>query len=316
MCINLSAAASYRRRFFIFAATIISLSFATSSPVPATSFIDDVGRSVEIGERPLRIVSLAPSITEILFAIGLSDEIVGVTEYSNYPLEAVSKEKVGSYVKLNIEKIVSLKPDLVIATAGGNPRKFVERLAKMGPPVFVIHPGKIKDIYANIRTIGAITGKEKEGNLLAERLQKRIDGIVEKVGGLPRPKVFFQLGANPLYTSGGGTFVDDLIKLAGGINIAGNEMVRYPVYSIEEIIKRGPDIIFSVLMGTQVDISVAPFWSRWPTVPAVQNGRIYAIDPDIVNRPSPRIVDGLEAVARKLHPEAFEKTVTAKDRER
>lgn len=277
-----------------------------SKPLFAETFLDDMGRPVEVKAQPSRIVSLAPHITEILFDLGLGKKIVGVTQYSDYPEEAKNKERVGSYVKLNLEKIVSLSPDLVLATADGNPKAVVDRLTDIGIPVYVVNAKKIVDIYGNIRSIGEVTGKSKEAHAIAEKLEKRIIAAVDKVKGLVRPRVFIQLGYSPLYTAGKNTFVDDLISLAGGLNIAGEEKIRYPVYSTESLLKREPQVIFSVLMGSEVDIKTDSFWKRWNTLPAVRDGRIYYVDPDIVNRPSPRIADGLELMARKLHPEAFE----------
>ena len=271
----------------------------------AETFSDDMGRRVEIRAHPLRIVSLAPHITEILFDLDLGKRIVGVTQYSNYPEEAKNKERVGSYVKLNIEKILSLSPDLVLATADGNPKEVVDRLSSIGIPVYVVNAKEVGDIYGNIRSIGRVTGKTKEADVIAGNLEKRITAVTDKLKNLAKPRVFIQLGYSPLYTAGKNTFIDDLITLAGGLNIAGNEKIRYPVYSTEALLKREPEVVFSVLMGSEVDIKTDSFWKRWSTLPAVRDGRIYYVDPDIVNRPSPRIAEGLEFMARKLHPEAF-----------
>lgn len=280
--------------------------FYSCLPLFAETFIDEMGRSIEIDTPPKRIIALAPHITEILFALGLEENIVGVTQYSNYPEAAKEKERIGSYVRLNIEKIISLEPDLVISTAGGNPREVIDRLAALGVKVFVIHPKRIEDIYTNMRSIGAITGRKKEGNTLAAQLEKRIEDIVSRVEGLSRPKVFFQLGASPLYTTGSNTFVDDLLRKAGGKNIAGGGDIRYPVYSMEEVIRQQPEVIFAMPHGSERDVDANAYWKKWSIIPAVKNGRVFQIDPSIVNRPSPRIAEGLEIVTRKLHPEAFE----------
>ncbi|MDT8316389.1 MAG: cobalamin-binding protein [bacterium] len=290
------------KRFLI----IPLLVLCSSKALFAETFSDDMGRLVEIKENPSRIVSLAPHITEILFALDLGKKVVGVTQYSDYPEEARNKERVGSYVKLNLEKIVSLSPDLVLATADGNPKAVVDRLGSIGIPVYVVNAGGIKDIYGNIRSIGIVTGKSKKADLIAEKLENRINSVVDKVKKLARPRVFIQLGYSPLYTAGKNTFVDDLITLAGGKNIAGKEKISYPVYSTEELLNKEPEVVFSVLMGSEVDIKTDTFWNQWHTLPAVRDGRIYYVDPDIVNRPSPRIAAGLELLARKLHPGVFE----------
>ena len=307
-------AASFYRRFFISCLLFFITPLILTSSVHAGIFSDDMKRTVEIKEKPSRIVSLAPSITEILFALGLDKEVVGVTQFSNYPPATKNKKKVGSYVKLNIEVIVGLSPDLIIATADGNPRESVEKLEELGIPVFVIYPKKMVDIYRNLRAIGAITGKIVEAERLASSLEGRINAIANKVRNSPRPKVFLQLGTNPLYTAGKGTFMDQLIELAGGVNIVGGSLVRYPAYSMEEVLSRNPDFIFSTLMdGNNADIKA--FWEKWNTLSAVKSGRIFSINPDLVNRPSPRIADGLEAIAKKIHPEIFLKEDLAQGEE-
>lgn len=293
---------------------LLVLIASSSKPLFAETFTDDMGRSVEVRANPPRIVSLAPHITEILFDLDLGERVVGVTRYSDYPEEAKSKERVGSYVKLNLEKIVYLSPDLVLATADGNPKAVVDRLTDLGIPVYVVNAKEIGDIYSNIRSIGKVTGKSKEAEGIAYKLEKRISAVGDKVKGLARPRVFIQLGYSPLYTAGKNTFVDDLITLAGGVNIAGEEKIRYPVYSTEALLEREPEVIFSVLMGSEVDIKTDTFWQRWGSLPAVRDGHIYYVDPDIVNRPSPRIAEGLEFFARRLHPEAFEHAGEKEDR--
>jgi iron complex transport system substrate-binding protein len=279
--------------------------FYGSLPLFAETFTDEMGRSIELDSPPKRIISLAPHITEIVFDLGLGDKLVGVTQYSDYPEAAKKIDRVGSYVRLNIEKIISLEPDLVISTAGGNPREVVERLATLGLKVYVIHPKKMEDIYSNISSIAAITGRKEAGEKLAKGMKKRVDTIVNKVKGLVRPKVFLQLGASPLLTASENTFIDDLLKKAGGSNIASAEPARYPVYSMEEVINQGPDIIITMLMGSERDVAAKEYWEKWSIIPAVKNGRLFNIDPSLVNRPSPRLAEGLEIVARKLHPEAF-----------
>ena len=297
------ATAFSRRRFFVSAFITWSLFWASFSL--AGMVTDDVGRKVEVPSNPKRIVSLAPSVTEILFALGLGDKIVGVTQFSDYPSGTALKEKIGTYIRPNIEKIVSLNPDLIIATADGNPREAVEQLEKLGLSIFTIFPEEINDIYHNMKDIGLITGKKEEGVALAESLEKRINEIADAVKGLKKPKVFFQIGTRPLYTAGKGTFIDRLITLAGGVNIVDAGTIRYPAYSIERIIADGPDVMLWGIMNKS-EKDARNFWERWQTIPAVGNDRIYLVDPDTTNRPSPRLADGLELIARLLHPEAFQ----------
>ncbi len=300
---SLLSAAFPRRRFFISAFMLIWSLYCSSSST-AETVTDDVGRKVDLPGNPKRIVSLAPSVTEILFALDLEERVVGVTLFSNYPAGTSTKEKIGTYIRPNIEKIVSLNPDLIIATAGGNPERVVNQLDGLGLTVFTIFPKEIEDIYKSIRTIGDITGSGEKAESLALELEMDIGEIKDRVGRLKKKKVFFQLGTTPLHTVGSSTFVDRLITMAGGINIAGREKTRYPVYSMEAVIMGKPDVILSAVMGMDKE-GTEEFWDRWPSIPAVRNNRIYVVNPDITNRPSPRMAKGLREIAERIHPEVF-----------
>lgn len=275
------------------------------SPAHAFLAIDEVGRKVEVPERSERIVSLAPSITEILFALGAGERVVGVTQFSNYPPEAKSLARVGSYVNLNIEKILALRPDLVIGIKDGNPKMVVERLHQVGVPVFVIDPRTLEGVVHSIVNIGRVTGTREKASQLARRLRARIREVERKVSGASRPRVFFQIGIQPIVSAGKGTFIDILIKTAGGLNIV-EEMAAYPHLSVEQVLVARPEIILITSMSRQQGFEQAKrFWQRWPGLPAVEDNRIFIVDSDILDRPSPRIVEGLEMLARLIHPEKF-----------
>ena len=276
-----------------------------SGPSNAAVYNDDIGRSVQIPSYPRRIVSLAPSITETLFALGLDREIVGVTDFCNYPEAALSKPKVGSFISLSAEKIVSLNPDLILATADGNRKESVEQLVRLGLPVYTVSPSNLNQTLRMISTIGRMTGREKESHALVRKLQQRIRHVTTATEHLPRPKVFFQVGIDSLITVGRDTFLNELITLAGGVNISGEETVRYPRYSIERILTAAPDVVIVTSMKGEGSFEqVKKNWSRWSSLPAVRTGRIYLMETDLVFRPSPRIVDGLEELTRLIHPEA------------
>ena len=276
-----------------------------SGPSNAAVYNDDIGRSVQIPSYPRRIVSLAPSITETLFALGLDREIVGVTDFCNYPEAALSKQKVGSFISLSAEKIVSLSPDLILATADGNRKESVEQLVRLGLPVYTVSPSNLNQTLRMISTIGRMTGREKESHALVRKLQQRIRHVTTATEHLPRPKVFFQVGIDSLITVGRDTFLNELISLAGGVNISGEETVRYPRYSIERILTAAPDVVIVTSMKGEGSFEqVKKNWSRWSSLPAVRTGRIYLMETDLVFRPSPRIVDGLEELTRLIHPEA------------
>jgi iron complex transport system substrate-binding protein len=281
----------------------------TSTSLSATQkFIDEVGREVTFPFPPKRIVSLAPNITEILFRLGLDEEIVGVSIHCNFPEKAKSKVQVGSYISLDFEKIASLNPDLIIATGAGNTRDMVGRLGKLGFQTYVVYPKNFSDILISIAHIGHIVNREREARVIIEGMRKRSQKVIELTKGLPRPKVFVQIGDVPIVTVGKGSFADDLIRLAGGENIAGKDKEVYPRFGMEVILKRSPEVIVISSMNPKGDYQkIIQEWTRWKAIPAVKNGRIHLIDSDLLDRPSPRIIDGLEELARVLHPEEFKK---------
>jgi iron complex transport system substrate-binding protein len=281
----------------------------TSISYSATQkFKDEVGREVAFPFPPKRIVSLAPNITEILFSLGLDEEIVGVSIHCNFPEKAKSKVRVGSYISLDFEKVTSLKPDLIIATGVGNTRDMVDRLGKLGFQTYVIYPKNFDDILKSIAHIGQVVNREKEARMIIEGMRKRSQRVIELTKGLPRPKVFIQIGDAPVVTVGKGSFADDLIRLAGGENIAKKEKEVYPRFGMEEILKRSPEVIVISSMNPKGDYQkILQEWTRWKTIPAVKNGRIHLIDSDLLDRPSPRIIDGLEELAKVLHPERFKR---------
>jgi len=267
-------------------------------------YVDEVGRWVKIPESPRRIVSLSPSITEILFSLGLEERIVGVSNHSDFPLQALTKPRVGSYINPSVERTISLNPDLILATAAGNPREFVDRMESLGLSVYTVFPKEFDGILRSISHIAMVTGREGWGVRVIGDMRRRKERILQLTHGRNKPKVFFQIETAPIVTVGKGSFADDLISLAGGRNIAGGESVKYPRYSIEEVLVKAPDIIIITSMDPKGDSpKLAKQWNRWKTIPAVKQERVFVIDSDLVDLPSPRIIDGLEVIAGILHPE-------------
>lgn len=269
------------------------------------TFVDDLGRKIYLAKPPARIISLAPSMTEILFAIGLNQEIVGVTQFCDYPSEALAKPKVG-YVHPNLESIVALQPDLILA-----PREFLRvdimsKLEQLKIPTFVLEAKTIDDIPSHIQTIGRMLERSPAADRVALDLRRQIAETRKKVGGLPRPRLLYVLNSQPLITVGPGSFLHHMIELAGGTNAAARASVPYPRLSMEEVIKEDPEIIvFPVGAADGLSDSEQQQWSRWTTLSAVKQGRFHRVPSDLLNRPGPRIVQGLEALARILHPEAY-----------
>jgi len=263
---------------------------------------DDLGRLVAINGTPQRIVSLAPSNTEILFALGLEDKVVGVTDWCDYPPEALDKEKVGSYDTPDIEKIVALNPDLVLV-AYGTTMDVINNMVGLGLTVFGIKTTDLDDLLNDIKTVGEITDKEVEAQALTSEMESRIQAVTNQTEELEeRPRVFYITWHDPLWTVGAGTFIHKLIEKGGGVNICGN-ITGYPTISIEEVIARNPEVIIT---------------SAWPGIyewamnetalnvtDARQNDRVYTCDDNLVQRPGPRLVKGLEWFAHLIQPDIF-----------
>lgn len=266
-----------------------------STKFPIT-LIGNRGENVTILAPPERIVSLAPSNTEILFALGLGEKVVGVTEYCDYPEEATEKEKIGGFKTVDIEKVVSLNPDLVLAT-GGVQTDAVQKLRELGLIVVVVDARDIDGILENLRLVGRITDRNKEAESLIENMVKKIDAIKkERAGKREKPSVIYIIWGDPLMVAGPDTFASDLIELAGGENAFSDAALQYPAVSMESVIERDPQaIIASDHIG--IDLKGLKNATEWREVSAVKNNNLYTIDADIVNRPGPRIVDALELFA-------------------
>lgn len=270
----------------------------------ARTVTDEIGRSVTISTAPRRIVSLAPGITETLYELGLDDKIVGVTSYCNWPPRARQKPQIGGFINPSIEKIVSLKPDLIIATADGNRKDTVNQLERIGLAVYVTNPSDTDRILKSILHIGEITDKINVSGKLVEKLQKRLDNIAAQTRNKRKPRVFFQIGLEPVITAGRGTLISEVIGRAGGINIASNDAARYPRYSAEGIMAGSPDIILFAPMSNDKELAaVKSYWQKLAQIPAIKNNKIYLIDTDLISRASPRIFDAIETMALIFHPE-------------
>jgi iron complex transport system substrate-binding protein len=265
---------------------------------------DETGRAVRIPYPPRRILSLAPSITEILFALDLDKEIAGVTDFCDYPEAASKKPKIGGFINPSIEKIVSIQPDLIIAIRDGNRMDTIQRLIDLSFSVYVIDPKGFDGVITTLRNIGEIVGRQEKSKSITTEIRKKRDKVSTLTRSLHRPTVFFQVGYLPMITVGKGTLADDLIRLAGGRNLLENESTAYPSYNIELVVQKAPEIIIMSSMDSKRDYStVVKMWQTWKTIPAVKRNAIHVLDSNIVDRPTPRIVDGLGAMLRVIHPE-------------
>ncbi|MBW2284928.1 MAG: cobalamin-binding protein [Deltaproteobacteria bacterium] len=265
---------------------------------------DQLGRSMRVPDDPGRIISLAPSITEIVFALGQGHRLVGATQFSDFPPEARRLPKVGSYVHLDLERIVALRPDLCIAVKDGNPRRIAERLEELNIPVYAVDPRDLKSVMRTIGEVGRLLNRQERAALVKDRMARRIQDVTSRVRKTgERPGVFFQIGITPIVAVGTDTFIHELIELACGKNLTAGP-TPYPRYSREQVLALKPEIfiITSMARGGAFD-RVKAQWRRWPQMPAVKNGRIHVVDSNIFDRPSPRLVDALELLGRLIHPE-------------
>jgi len=285
---------------------IILPDFAGLTKTYAGMVTDQLGRKVIVPENPRRVISLAPNITEIIFALNRENLLKGVTLHCDFPAEAKLIPRVGSYVGLDLEKIVSLKPDLCIAIKDGNPKQVVDRLESFGIPVYAVDPRNLDSVMETILSIGGLLGADKRADILVKNMRSRIKHVAELVAATShRPGVFFQIGAAPVVSVGTRTYIHELIMLAGGMNVTSGE-TPYPRFSREQLIALSPDVVIITSM-TRSDAfeQVLAEWNKWPQIQAVRNKQIYMADSDLFDRPSPRLVDGLEALVKLIHPELF-----------
>ena len=264
---------------------------------------DDFGRNVTLKGVPARIISLSPSNTEILFAIGAGDRVVGVTEYCNYPPAAKTRPRVGGVSTVSIEKVVALNPDIVIGCSLNGKDTF-ERLEELGIPVLGLNPKNISGILADIELVGRVTGEESNATNLVTAMKSRLDAIRAKARAMSQqaeaPTVFYDIGG--FYTAGNGTFVNEIIETAGGRNIAADK-TGYFQMSIEELIAKNPQVIICDRGMGSMSKAYEEIMSddRLKIVDAVRNNRVYLIDGDIIDRPGPRIVNATETVYGYLY---------------
>lgn len=251
-----------------------------------------------------RYISLAPSTTEILFALGLDEEIVGVSTHCNYPDKAQSKTKIGDFSSPNIEKIFSLKPDYIFCT-GLEQTAAIEDIKKFNLKVYVADPTNFKELFQTIIDIGKITNKLENAQKLVSSMKNDIEIINSKAGLIDsdkRAKVFIEIWHEPLMTAGQGSFVDELLILAGGVNVAHDVIRPYCNYSSEKVVELNPDVILMAYMDKQSPLKLIETRFGWNNINAVKNKRVFNdINPDLLLRPGPRIVDGLKEIYKKLY---------------
>jgi len=295
-----------QRRLFFITWFVTGLLLATNLPSSARMIVDQLGRPVNLPDNPRRIVALAPNITEIMFALGQQHRLVGATRFSDYPPATVKLPKVGSYIYLDLEKIVGLKPDLCIAIKDGNPKAVVDRLETLNIPVYAVDPKNLESVIETVSEMGKLLGAQKAAEKLKSDLQSRIQQVEQRVAQTKyRPRVFFQIGISPIVSVGTNTFIHGLIERAGGKNLAEGSM-SYPRFSREQVIALSPEVmVISSMARIEAFDRIKAEWNQWNDIPAVRDRRIFLVDSNRFDRPTPRLVDALEILVRLIHPELY-----------
>lgn len=314
---NLAIFASLREAFFvrqtptraITALLLLCFLFAACKkenqpPPPATAtreISDDLGRKVKIPLPVKRAVSLAPNLTENIFAVGAGEKLVGVTTFCNYPAEAQKIQKVGDTINPNMETIIALKPDIVFVSTASQIEAFTKTLEQQKIAVFVTNPKDLEGVYRNLYQLGEIFGTADKTRDLVEELKRRVAEVEARTENVSDVKVFVQISEEPLYTIGKDSFITEIINRAGGVSVTADVPTAYTLFSKETALALNPEAI--ILSDSEDNTEPNKVFVNSP---AAKNGKIFRINPDIISRPGPRIADALEQIARDLHPESFQ----------
>lgn len=260
---------------------------------------DDAAQAVQLKQPARRIVSLAPHATEMLFAAGAGSQVVGVSEFSDWPPAATTLPSVGSYAALDLERIVAMKPDLVVGWVSGNPPRQLQQLRELGISVFASEPRRLDDIPSNLQRLGQLSGNEAAANKAAAEFRRRIAAVRERYRGAAPIRVFYQIWSSPLMTLNGEHMVSDVLRLCGGVNVFAAQLAIAPTVNEEAVLAARPELIVS-----PSEPGVAPGslerWKRWKTVPAVARGNLIGVDGNLLNRSGPRIAEGAEMLCGAL----------------
>lgn len=269
---------------------------------------DSLGRQVEIPTDPKRVVALAPSSTEIIFALGKGHLIKGASRFSDFPEEANKLPKVGSFVQLDMERIAALKPDLCIGigTKDHKPQRGADKLEAFGIPFVALHPVDMESVMTSIETAGEVLNAQEKAKEVVTDMRSRVKKVKETVAkAKTKPKVFVQIGVSPIVSAGNETFINQLIEIGGGINLAAGPS-PYPRFSREQVIGLAPEILVITSMArSTVFEEIKADWLTWPCIPAVKNGKVVIAPSNTFDRPTPRLITGLEQMARYIHPDLF-----------
>lgn len=260
---------------------------------------DDTQYDVRLPAPAQRIVSLAPNITEVVYAAGAGDKLVGTVDFSDYPAAAKKLPRVGSYARVGVEAIVALKPDLVLAWDSGNPTASVAQLRKLKIPVFVVEPKTLDDVAHDLERYATLAGTEAIGKPAARDFRQRLSALEKKYAARSTVRMFYQVWDEPLMTVNGKQIISDVIRLCGGVNVFADLPAIAPTVSVEAVLAANPDVIIAGGMGERNAAWLEP-WKKWPRLPATAKGNLFFIDPNLLQRHTPRLLDGAEQLCLKL----------------
>ncbi len=283
----------------VFVVLIVMCSTITTHLFAAVEVRDDVGRVVRVDKPVQRIVSLAPHATELLFEVDAGERIVGTVSFSNFPPEAERIPQIGGYNNLDIEAIVALRPDLVVAWHSGNRLQQVEQLSSLGLTVFYTEARRIEHIPALLRRFALLTGNTAEGNAVARRFEVRLNRLRATYGSTDPVRIFYQVWNNPLMTVNDEHFISDVLRLCGGVNVFADLSVLAPTISIEAVLAADPDLIVTGGMG-ELHREWLEQWRQWQELKAVKRGNLVLIPPDLLQRPTSRLLEGTERLCREI----------------
>lgn len=269
------------------------------APPPGVVVRDDSGREVSLAKSARRVVSLAPHVTESLFAIGAGGLVVGTVDYSDYPEAAKAITKVGGYNRFDLETVIALQPDLVIGWQSGNPPALLERLEALGLPVFVSQPNHLEDVADELERFGKLTGLTASAEAAARAFRERLGGLRKRAASRPAVRTFYQVWHRPIMTVGGGQIISDVIKLCGGENVFDALTSLAPTVSEEAVLAANPEAIIASGMG-EARPEWLDSWRQWPQLTATARKNLFFIPPDLIQRHTPRLLDGAEQLCRFL----------------
>ena len=277
---------------------------AAQNPSTTREITDDAGRVVSLPARVDRVISLAPNLTEVVFAVGAGDRLVGNTTYCDYPPEAKAIAKVGDSLQPSLERIIALRPQVVLISTASQLEVFTQQLHNQNIAVFVTDPHDLEGMFRSIDRIGQILGHTEQATQLVKKLRERTNAVEQAVKHAKPVRVFYQVSGEPLYAAGRDAFVTDLMRRAGAVSVTADVPGAWPKYSSESALAAKPDAII-LPTGGSMGAANSTVAEALRNSPAALAGRVYRINDDYLARPGPRLVDGLEAIARALHPEAF-----------